>query len=72
MTTGDHQAGNTATKRKKLSVRISVRGYALITERAAAADVTPSHMVRRMLAFAADNMPTGYVPGRGQRRRRPA
>ncbi len=67
-TTGDQPAPS-ATKRKKLSVRVSERGYALITERAAAADVTPSHMVRRMLAYAVEHMPENYIPGR---RRQPA
>lgn len=70
MTTTGDQTAPSATKRKKLSVRVSERGFALIAERAAVADVTPSHMVRRMLAFAVENMPTDYVPGR--RVRRPA
>ncbi len=47
-------------------MRVSERGHELICERAAAADVTPSHMVRRMLAFAAEHMPAGYVPGRAR------
>lgn len=72
VTTGEIHGAPSATKKKKLSVRVSERGFALIADRAAAADVTPSHMVRRMLAYAAEHMPAGYVPGRPPRRPAPA
>lgn len=53
----------TTTKSKKLSVRVSERGWQTICKRAATSDVTPSHMVRRMLTYAAEHMPATYTPG---------
>ncbi len=47
-----------------LSVRVGEDGYKHISGRAERADVDVSHMVRRMLAFAAQNMPEGWVPSR--------
>jgi hypothetical protein len=47
-------------------LRVTTRGHQLIVERAAAADVTPSHLMRRMLDYALRHMPAGYVPSRGQ------
>ena len=76
MTDQQEQPAKTApkppTKKRKLSVRVSESGHKLICDRASAADVTPSHMVRRMLAFAAEHMPAGYVPGRARPQPAPA
>lgn len=47
-------------------MRISARGADLIRERAAGADVTPSHIARRMLDHALRHMPAGYLPPRTQ------
>jgi hypothetical protein len=49
---------------RRVSVRISARGAELIRDRAAGADVTPSHMARRMLDHALRHMPAGYLPPR--------
>ncbi len=51
-------------KRTKLNVRVTERGHTLITELAAAADIRPAHMTRRMLTYAAEHMPPGWVPDR--------
>jgi predicted HicB family RNase H-like nuclease len=60
-----------STKKRKLSVRVTERGHDRIAARAAAEDITPSHMVRRMLAFADEHMPAGYVPGRARNQNAP-
>jgi hypothetical protein len=44
------------------SVRLADTGHQRITERAHRADVTVSHMVRRMLTYADRHMPDGWVP----------
>ncbi len=51
-------------KKRALSVRVGENGYDHIAERAERADVELSHMVRRMLAYAAQNMPVGWVPAK--------
>lgn len=48
--------------KRVFSARVSETGYRHIRDRAARADVTPAHMVRRMLAYAAVHMPEGWVP----------
>lgn len=48
--------------KRLVSVRLSETGYQHIVERADRADVDVSHMIRRMLAYAAANMPEGWVP----------
>lgn len=45
-----------------MSVRIGQNGYDHIAKRARRADVTHAHMTRRMLDYAARNMPANYVP----------
>lgn len=47
-----------------LSVRVGHNGYRHIADRAQRADVTVSHMHRRMLAYAALHMPEDWIPGR--------
>ncbi len=59
----------TPTGTRRLDIRITASGRKLIADRAAAADVTPSHMVRRMLAYANEHMPTRYTPPRSTRRK---
>lgn len=49
-----------------MSVRTTQAGYDHIAERAARADVTHAHMHRRMLDYAARNMPPNYLPPREQ------
>lgn len=53
-------------KTRKVSVRITDTGYDHIAQRAHRADITTSHMHRRMLDFAARHMPANYVPPRDQ------
>lgn len=48
--------------RRKLDVRVSWGAVDLIDQRAADAEVDRSEMVRRMLAYAARNMPKGWKP----------
>lgn len=50
--------------RVMLTARISKAGIERIKEMAEADSVERSEMVRRMLAFAARNMPRGWTPGR--------
>lgn len=50
-----------------MTVRIATTGYEHIQHRADDADVDVSRMVRRMLAFAAQNMPANWVPSPGDR-----
>ena len=52
-------------KTRKMSVRMTTEGADHIIRKAAKADVTPAHMHRRMLAFAAMNMPDNWVPPTG-------
>ncbi|WP_285475211.1 hypothetical protein [Actinoplanes sp. NBRC 101535] len=52
--------------KRSLSVRVGQDGYQHIEGRAGRADVDVSHMVRRMLAYAAQHMPEGWVPPRGK------
>lgn len=47
-----------------MTVRVDTVGYQHIEQRAARADVDVSVMVRRMLAYAAQHMPEGWVPNR--------
>ncbi len=70
MTTGETPAST--AKRKKLCFRVTDRGHARIVRRAIDQGITLSHMARRMLAYADEHMPPNYVPGRDQRRQRPA
>lgn len=56
-----------AGKAASLSVRLTQEGKQRIEQRAERADVDPSHMVRRMLAFADAHMPDGWVPPRRER-----
>jgi hypothetical protein len=48
--------------KRSLTVRLSVNGHEHIKQRARSADVDVSRMVRRMLAYAAENMPVCWVP----------
>ncbi len=50
-----------------LSVRLGENGYRHIEARAERADVDVSHMVRRMLTYAAQNMPEGWLPAKEDR-----
>lgn len=52
---------------RRLDIRIATSGRDLIDQRAAAADVTRSHYVRRLLAYAGQHMPAGYSPSRSNR-----
>ncbi len=56
--------GQPKRKTRKMSVRVTETGYDHIAARAAKADVTTSHMHRRMLDYAARNMPNNYLPPR--------
>lgn len=47
-----------------MSVRVTESGYEHIATRATKADVTTAHMHRRMLDYAARNMPANYLPPR--------
>lgn len=49
-------------ERRSLTVRLTMTGYDHISDRANREDVDVSRMVRRMLAYASANMPTGWVP----------
>lgn len=51
-------------RKRKVSVYVSEAGYDHMARRASKADVTVSHMHRRMLDFAARNMPANYIPPR--------
>lgn len=53
--------------KRMLSVRVGDNGYQHIVDRAERADVDMSHMVRRMLTYAAQHMPEGWVPSKGER-----
>lgn len=57
---------------RKISVRINARGADVIRERADGADITRSHMARRMLDHALRHMPAGYLPPRTQLGQQPA
>lgn len=46
----------------RLAVRLTTAGLARIEARADLADVTVSHVVRRMLAYADRHMPDGWNP----------
>lgn len=59
-------AARPPAKKKKLSVRIAEGGAERIRRRAVAADITSSHMVRRMLAYADEHMPADWLPGRAR------
>jgi hypothetical protein len=47
-----------------MTLRVTDTGYEHIKQRAERADVDLSHMMRRMLAYAAAHMPEGWVPER--------
>lgn len=47
----------------RLSVRMGKKGYALIERRAVELDIPISRMVRRLLAYALQNMPKDWAPG---------
>lgn len=53
--------------KRVLTVRVSQAGYEHIKDRAEAADIEISHMARRMLTFAALNMPKNWVPAKDER-----
>jgi hypothetical protein len=53
--------------KRVMTVRVSEAGYELIRKRAERADVDVSLMVRRMLAYAAGNMPEDWVRTGGDR-----
>lgn len=59
-----------AKKTKRISVRVAEAGDDYIRLEAQYADITPSHMTRRMLAYAREHMPRGWVPARGTGQRR--
>jgi hypothetical protein len=60
-------------KKTVVSVRMTVRDQRLVSDRAQQADVDFSHMIRRMLAYADQFMPDGWLPVAGAGRRpRPA
>jgi hypothetical protein len=61
-----------SAKSCRLSVRVTPAGEEYIRREAALADVTPSHMARRMWAYAMANMPRGWVPTRVPTKGQPA
>lgn len=50
--------------KRVMTLRVTETGYEHIKQRAERADVDLSHMMRRMLAYAAAHMPEGWVPPR--------
>lgn len=54
--------------KRSTTVRLASTGRQRVAERAARADVDFSHMLRRMLAYADQHMPEGWVPARDQDR----
>lgn len=44
------------------TIRLAPAGRRRIAERADRADIAFSHMIRRMLAYADQHMPDGWVP----------
>ncbi len=55
---------NPHPKTRKVTVRMTERGYERLRRRAVDDDIKLSHLIRRMLAYADEKMPAGYVPGR--------
>lgn len=62
-------AENRTAKKRKLSVRMTERGYDVIADLAAKADISVGHQARRMFAYYVDHLPDSsrYVPRRGRR-----
>jgi hypothetical protein len=52
--------------KRVLTVRVSEDGYRHIADRAGQGDVDVSHMVRRMLVYAATHMPLNWLPPQTQ------
>jgi hypothetical protein len=50
------------TAKRVLTVRVSDDGYRHIVDRAQRGDVDVSHMIRRMLVYAATHMPMNWLP----------
>lgn len=53
--------------KRSTTVRLAPAGYERVAERARRADVDFSHMLRRMLQYADQNMPEDWVPAKARR-----
>lgn len=63
-----YDAVEQATEAKEVtSIRLAPAGRRRIAERAHRADVDFSRMLRRMLAYADQHMPEGWVPRKDRR-----